>query len=470
MLSVSKHVLKARTINTVFGNITPEKALEIESEYRKTGEVKASTILNLRKKVKRIKGKKRYEPTRQDVSLRDFQEHKRDINYLVSELSEISSCRNKNVSYDSDLINYTTDVAYKINYCLQSLYVDPNTKRLRAPYRCKNHACPYCNHVKQSIRQNEFKEGLKTINIDHLDYKYSSFITVSFKKKASNHIQAKLQIKELNKAISKILGYRLYRNIITGSVRSIEIIETEKTKQAHVHLHMLALVNRLKVISEADLAFKLRELTGQSVRVHIKNKLKPSDSEEAINRLTEGFNYMHKTFGLKSDDRLSESKIFGDFSSSSVRRQSIEFYLIMLRAIKGQRLYNSTGIFRQILKAGRLEFKAKSSYVDYDHPLRTDKPLVHLYWSKKPTYIKEHNCIYDLGSYKISSITLENFMYELDILGLPVRAKVYEPSRVLTQSHVKTFIYDKTSPPDIGKTGDEITSKVNTQMNLSYDN
>ena len=464
MLSLSNRVAKARTINTIFGNITPQKAFEIESEYRKNGEVRASTIIDFSEQTKHKKSSSHH---RQAISLSDFQEHKRDINYLVSELSDISSCRNKNVAYDSALINYTTDVAYKINYCLQGLCVDPKTKAISSPYRCKNHACPYCNYVKQSIRQNEFKAGLKTTNIDDLDYKYSSFITISFKKKASDHIVAKHQIKELNRAVSKLLGYRQYRNIITGSVRSIEVIETTKTKKAHVHLHMLALVNKFRVVTKKDLTFKLKELTGQSVRVHIVNKLRPSDNTKASEKLTECFNYMHKTFGLKTDDRFSQSKIFGHFSSSSVRRQSPEFYLIMLRAIKGQRLYNSTGIFRQILKSGKLEMKARTpKYIKYDDT-KINKPLIHLYWSKQPTYIMHHNKIFDLGCYKISDITMENFIYELDLLGLRVRSKVYYPERTLISNHSKTFIYDKDNPPNKDKI---LTSKAAIQLDLSYDN
>lgn len=473
MSILSKRLAKASSIRCIFGNITPQKAFEIESEYRKYGNVKASTILDLSPQGKHKKTKSK---SRQAVSLSDFQEHRRDITYLLSELSDVSSCRNTNVSYDSRLINYTTDVAYKINQCLQNIYADPNTKKLNHSSRCKNHACPYCNYVKQSTRQNHFQAGLSTINFDDVEYKYSSFITVSFKQKASNYVQVREQIKELNKAISKILGYRQYRNIVTGSVRSIEVIETIKTKQAHVHLHMLALVNKFKVITKKDLVEKLSTLTGLAVNVHIKNKLRPANSTKAQEKLIEGFNYMHKIFGLKTDDRFSQSKIFGNFSSSSIRRQSIEFYLMMLRGIKGQRLYNATGIFRKILKAGRIEFDARSpKYIKTDTPVY-DRPLIHLYWSKKPTYIMEHDKMYDLGCYKISHETLDQFIHELDILGLSVRSKTYESSRILTQDKAKVFIYDKTSIDhqtsikDLTNTNDSCSTNSNDLSSSDFNN
>jgi len=467
MLSVSKHLAKARSIRCIFGNITYQKALDIESEYRKYGNVKASTILDLSPQTKHKKSSLKH---RQAISLSDFQEHRRDITYLISELSNISSCRNPNVNYDSRLIDYTTDVAYKINQCLQNIYADPNTKRLSHSSRCKNHACPYCNYVKQSVRQNDFKAGLSTINLDEVDYKYSSFITISFKKKASNYVQVREQIKELNKAISKILGYRQYRNIITGSVRSIEVIETVKTKQAHVHLHMLTLVNKFKVITRKDLTLKLRAITGLSVNVHIENKLRPSNNAKAQEKLIQGFNYMHKTFGLKTDDRFSQSKLFGNFSSSSIRRQSIEFYLMMLRGIKGQRLYNSTGIFRKILKSGRIENDARQKYITTDSP-KYERPLIHLYWSKKPTYITEHDKMYDLGCYKISHQTLEQFIDDLNILGLNIRSKTYETSKILTQDNAKVFIYDKLSfdHETSSNNNNPLSSNTKNQLTLKYE-
>jgi hypothetical protein len=55
MLSVSKHLAKARSIRCIFGNITYQKALDIESEYRKYGNVKASTILDLSPQTKHKK-------------------------------------------------------------------------------------------------------------------------------------------------------------------------------------------------------------------------------------------------------------------------------------------------------------------------------------------------------------------------------------------------------------------------------
>jgi hypothetical protein len=408
--TVSNNHLKSSEINSSFGKITLDKAFKVSHEYRKFGNVRASTLIDSTRPSSK---KKHFSKTRSAISLDDFREFKRDINYIVSELSTISSCRNKNIRYDSKLIKYTTDVSNKINYCLQNLYVDPDTNEISSLGRCKNHACPYCNYVKQSTRQSEFKAGLRTVDMNDIEYKYTSFITISFVDKARTYREVTEQIKSLNKAISKILGYRKFRNIITGSVRSIETIETLKTKEAHVHLHMLALVNRFKVITKKELRSLIEALTGQRVRVHIENKLRPSNNEQAKELLSSCFNYMHKTFGLKTDDRFSNSKLYGDFSSSSVRRQSVDFYLIMLRGIKGQRLYNSTGFFRKVLKEGKIELNARKPKSKRISDEKFNR-LIPLYWYKKPTFIQNHNVVYDLGYYMIDKNALNAFTDELD--------------------------------------------------------
>ena len=88
----------------------------------------------------------------------------------------------------------------------------------------------------------------------------------------------------------------------------------------------------------------------------------------------------------------------------------------------------------------------------------------------------EHDKMYDLGCYKISHETLDQFIHELDILGLSVRSKTYESSRILTQDKAKVFIYDKTSIDhqtsikDLTNTNDSCSTNSNDLSSPDFNN
>ena len=434
MSNINKPANNASLYNTVLGDLTLEQACAIELEYRKNGYVKASSLVkdNIPKKPKKYKSKARTAHT-----LTNFREWKRDICYISSELSNIASYRNTNVAIDQPLIRYATKTVSQISDCLASITYDPKSGKLNDSYRCKSHACPYCNHVKQSVRQDEFDIGLQHTAPDSLNYKYTALITVRFIDRASTHKDVTSQLKQLNTSISKLLGYRKYRKIITGSVRSIEVIEDNKQSgKAHVHMHILASVNHLKTIYAKELREKLESITKKRMYVHIQNKIKADDGKE---QLVSGFNYLHKAFGLKTNDSFSTTKKYpSTFSSSSVRRQSAEFYIIMLRGIKGQRLYNSTGIFRKILKLGKDKAKSRRSHT------HNRNHTVFLNYLHRPT-VTDKGKHYDLGYFTISHLDMEYFIHELDKYDIRVRAKTYAHNNV---THDNTKIYAHSIPPN----------------------
>ena len=465
MSIIAKHLKNARLINTLFGDLTIEHVYLLEQEYRSTGTIKAESLIpiNLREEQRTIKNET-YKK-RNDISLTDFEMWKRDINYLASELSNIGSMRSssyhsnnkkyyaletqKNISQDQ--ISYAIETASKITKCLSSatFKIDQKNEEYKISHghwRCKNHACPYCNYQKFRKRQKNFEIGVNSNKIE-LDYKYSLLITTSFKDKATSKEEIIEQLKLLNKSMSQILGYSHIRKSVAGSARSIEVIENKNPKdpsesgKSHVHLHSLVLFKKFRHgLTLKKLKRYLKDKTNKSVEVHFDDRpLK--DKIASKENLIRGFNYLNKAFGLKFKDHFSDHHIFKRFTTSAITSQSASFYINMLPAIKGQRLFNTTGIIKKIISEGKRINTPNRSYSNFNGNYSNDQAL--LKWTPKAIEYKTNKGIKhcDLGEYHVDDIDIKQFMDSLNYYGITHHPKA-----------VKTLIGDTTKTTEYSKT------------------
>lgn len=476
MSIIAKHLKNARLIDTPLGNLTMEHVYLLEQEYRTTGTIKAESLIpiNLREEQRTIKNytyKKRG-----DTSLADFEMWKRDINYLASELSNFGSMRSntsrpnnknyyaietrKNISQDQ--ISYAIETASKITKCLSSATIKLDQKKKEykvghGHWRCKNHACPYCNYKKLRKRQKNFEEGLNSNKIE-LDYKYSTLITISFKDKATSTEEIIEQLKLLNKSMSQILGYAHIRKVVAGSARSIEVIENKNPKdpsefgRSHVHLHSLVLFKKFRNgLTLKKLKRYLKDKTNKSIEVHF-DELPLREKLASKENLIKGFNYLNKTFGLKFKDHFSDHHIFKRFTTSSITSQSALFYVNMLPAVKGQRMFNTTGIIKKIISEGKRNAPSHRSYSNFGGNYSSNH--THLKWTPKAIEYKTNKGIKhcDLGEYHVDDFDIKYFIDSLHYLGIthhPKAVKILTGDTTKTTESSKTTINSSpgTSPP-----------------------
>ena len=397
---------------STFGTTTIEHAYELQRTISNFGTIKADEI---------FKPTTKTTPGRRSKDLRSIQEWKRDINYIASGLAQVD-----HQSHDQQTISYARKTAGQLSSCLNYTWFNVSKKKARGHVRCKSHACPFCVHKKQQQRIKDFCTGIDSSSIKAYEYDYLSLVTIVFTNKTRHHLDMRSQLQRLNKAVSKLLRYRKYRDSVVGTVRSIEPIESNIIPgDAHLHLHMLGLVKHQFTFFSTELEEKLSKLIGEEVRVFVKTESRHEDSIQAIEQIKKGFNYLHKSFGLQTRDKRTNHTTYGSITTSSIREQSINFYLHMTRAIKGLRLYNSTGFFRDMLRAGR-DKRESSQDVRYlpedecdEYPRKNEILLV---W-KRREIIDRGRCI-DIGAYFVSKADLDIFLHETSIL-LPPQSKTF---------------------------------------------
>ena len=423
---------KCTSINTsTFGTLSVQDAYNIQSVIDREGTIKAT--MAYKPKTKTInKNSYRYKSafgfnvapviTKRPNDLEGEIEKKKDRSYISSGMSKISQQKH----LDQATKTYALKTASQLSSCGNHCWINSVTGKVRGHSRCKSHACPYCINKKLGLRIQDFNQGLKFYSLIDLEYNFVSLVTVKYVRKPKTHTEQRKQALRLNKAFATILGYRKYRDSTLGTVRSIEGIESKYDKTAaHVHLHVLALTKKMHTFFPIELKEKLSRLIGEDVIVYVRTEDRKKDESEAIEQIKKGFYYLHKALGLKTRDSYYHHSTFGTVTTSSIRSQSIEFYLNWTRAIKGLRLYNSTGTFREILRLGKLE--RTSSYEVQFLPLdETDrhqrKNEVLLYWKRDERMINGE--LHDLGTYYVSPVYLESFQDEMKLM-LPPRSKVF---------------------------------------------
>jgi len=448
MSILAKHLKNARLIDTPLGNLTTEHVYQLELEYRKTGTIKARSLTSINLCNNNHNVKREVLNKRGDTSLTNLEMWKKDINYISSELANIGSMRSES-AYSQDKISYALNTASKITKCLSTATLKINSKKgthkaSHGYWRCKSQACPYCNYIKLKERQRNFLEGINSSDIK-LDYKYSSLITIYFRDRSKTQDEITRDLKLLNKSMSQILGYNHIRKVVAGSARSIEVIEDAYTSgDSHVHLHALVLFTKFKGLSKKKLAKYLKDKTGKSVEVHFskpKFHTCTQDPNERYKELIEGFNYLNKTFGLKTKDRSSKHHIFGNYSASSITDQSSDFYIKMLPAVKGQRMFNTTGIIKKALSAGKK--KTAINRADYQSSLYSKENYSNdyalLYWRPKSVEFKskDKTVNLDLGEYHIDHFQIKKFIDSLTSIGMIARAKIISGENISTTESCK---------------------------------
>ena len=400
-------------VNTsTFGTTTIEHAYELQRTISNFGTIKADEI---------FKPTTKTTPRRRSKDLRSIQEWKRDINYIASGLAQVD-----HQSHDQQMISYSRKTAGKLSSCLNHTWFDVSTKKARGHLRCKSHACPFCVYKKQQQRIKDFSVGVGCSSIKSYEYDYLSLVTIVFTNKTRHYLDMRSQLQRLNKAVSQLLRYRKYRDSVVGTVRSIEPIESNLIPgDAHLHLHMLGLVKRQFTFFSTEFEEKLSKLVGEEVRVFVKTEVRDPDPIQAIEQIKKGFIYLHKAFGLPFKDKRINHATYGSITTSAIREQSIDFYLHMTRAIKGLRLYNSTGFFRDMLRAGKDKRESSQDvrYLPHDecdeYPRKNE---ILLYWKRRE--IIDRNRRVDIGSYFVSKADLDIFLHEMSLL-LPPQAKTF---------------------------------------------
>lgn len=423
---------KCTSINTsTFGTLSTSDAYNFQSIIEREGTIKATIAYEPKIKPPN-KNTYRYKSvygfnvapfiTKRPNNIEGEIENKKDKNYISSGLSQISQQKN----LDQATKTYALKTASQLSSCGNHCWINSATGKVRGDWRCKSHACPHCISKKLSIRMQDFNQGLKFYSLGREDYNFISLVTIKFIRKPKTNIEQRKQAQLLNKAFSTILTYRKYRDSTLGTVRSIEGIESKYDKgAAHIHLHVLALTKKKHTFFPTEIKEKLSKLTKEEVVVYVRTEDRKNDQLEAIDQIKKGFYYLHKALGLKTRDSYYHHSTFGTVTTSSIRSQSIEFYLNWTRAIKGLRLYNSTGTFREILRLGKLE--RTSSYDVQFLPLdETDRHQrrneVLLYWKRDERMINGE--LHDLGTYYVSPVYLESFQDEMKLM-LPPRSKVF---------------------------------------------
>ena len=368
-------------------------------------------------------------------------DHKKDRNYIASNFSKING-----PEYDQETISYARKVSSKLSSCGNLCWVNSKTQKVRGYMRCKNHACPTCIQKKLSLRIKDFNCGLTYQSLADLNYEFLSLVTVTAKRKPRCYTEMRKLTILINKTLAKILNYRKYRENVSGTVRSIEAPESNRDGDkgaAHLHLHLLATHNKEFLFFAKKLEKKLSLMIGEEVTVNVKTEKKEADKNEALEQLKRGFNYVHKVFGLKKKKRTSFHPTFGKVEFTSLREQSIEFYLNWTRASKGLRLYNSSGFIRDTLKLGRED--RESSYDaphlpndETDAYQRTNETL--LVWKRREVTIK--GVVHDLGSYYVSPIYFEALREEMRVM-LPPKSKSFINQKQITNISSKIIINDR---------------------------
>ena len=452
MTNITHFKKNARSCVTVLGTHDLQKSLNAEHIVNQTGELKASEMY--------YSSKPSTCHTRSNdiISLR---EHKRDINAIASGFGSLDDD-----DYDQKTISYARETSGRMSKCLNFGFINKKTRKSTARIRCKSHACPYCTHIKQLTRCTEFSEGLKLLNPSELDYSHLSLITISYRVKSNDVTEVRKQQKSLSTGFSKLLSYRKFRKFVLGSVRAIENIEsTHKKGFCHVHLHALVLTNSAKAFPKRDTLAKLTCIISKlmespvKINLHIRTELKKKTEPEAVEQLQRAFNYLHKSFGLKTRDQFKKSKLFGEYSTSSIRKQSIEFYLVMTQAIYRQRLYGTTGVISEILKLGREQIRINKEKDDVSRVSdiatnHSSNENILVYWKRRmvtfPNGLRQ-----DLGDYYIARSHLTDFCNDMKIFRLAIKPKprpkpkIQPPSSVIKTPDSKIHI---NSLPDQLKT------------------
>lgn len=436
---------KCTSINTsTFGTLPIQEAYNIQSIIDNTGTIKAITAYKPKTQTTN-KNSYRYQSAygfnttpiiaRKPNSLENEIEKKKDRNYMSSGLSQASQQKH----LDQATKTYALKTASQLSSCGNNCWINSATNEVRGHWRCKSHACPYCINKKLGLRIQDFNQGLKFYSLTDADYKFISLVTVKFVRKPKTYLEQRKQAQGLNKAFSTILAYRKYRDSTVGTVRSIEGIESKYDKgAAHVHLHVLALTKKKHTFFPTELKEKLSKLIKEEVIIYVRTEDRKKNELESIEQIKRGFYYLHKALGLKTRNSYYHHSTFGTITTSSIRSQSIEFYLNWTRAIKGLRLYNSTGTFREILRLGKLE-RTSSYDVQFlpsdetDRHRRKNEAL--LYWKRDERLINGQ--LHDLGTYYVSSVYLESFQDEMRAM-LPPRSKVFLGTPPAAQSTSKT--------------------------------
>jgi len=454
-MRIQEHAVKASSLigckevtTSTFGTTSIERAYELQRTISNFGTIKADEIFKpTTKTIPRYRSK----------DLRSIQEWKRDINYIASGLAQVD-----HKSHDQQMISYARKTAGQLSSCLNYTWFDVSQKKARGHMRCKSHACPFCVHKKQQQRIKDFTTGIATSSIKAYEYDYLSLVTIVFSNKTNHYLDMRSQLQRLNKAISKILKYRKYRDSVVGTVRSIEPIESNLIQgDAHLHLHMLAMVKQQFTFFSTELEEKVSKLIGEEVRVFVKTEARAPDSIQAIEQLKRGFNYLHKVFGTPFKDQRMNHPTYGSITTSSIREQSVNFYLHMTRAIKGLRLYNSTGFFRDMLRAGKdkRESSQDTLYLPHDEcDVFPRKNEILLCW-KRQEIIDRGRCV-DIGSYHVSKAYIDTFLDELSLL-LPPQSKTFTwlpTTRMMTDNESQT----------VGFGQNPIWMNADSQLNFGY--
>ena len=409
-------IADANSLLTSLGIISPTDAQTIISEYKKTGKIRADRFI----KTKYTKAKKQVHKSRALNCLDHYVEWKRDICYIQNSLHHYASLqahKGKAIE-DMDTIDFCTETVHRIRRCLNNVYVDAKGY-FSTDYRCKSFACPHCNYVKHMQKRKDFELGMLQLRDSFFDYNYSMLVTISTKHKPITVEECDEIIRSLNKEISSLLQHRRFKNDIVGTARTIEIIEALKSEiirgAAHIHLHMLVLTRTKDIITRSTLSKRLNKRLKWSINVDVTEPI-PKD-KDFRSTLRDGFNYIHKPFGLKTRDEIRYNLTTGRHeSSSSVRRQSLEFYVLMLQSIKGQRMVNTSGVIREACRIGKTQREIRKINALEDEALFSESSsTMHLTWHphKRPTRIQGRTLYMDNGCYVLSKASTDQILNEL---------------------------------------------------------
>ena len=268
-------------------------------------------------------------------------------------------------------------------------------------------------------KRKDFELGILQLPDSFFDYNYSMLVTISFKYKTSTPEESDDQIKSINKEMSSLLQHRRFKNDIVGTARSIEMIEASMVGmtrgKGHIHLHMLVLTKTKDIVTQSALHERLNKRLKWQTSIDVTKPI-PKD-KDFRSTLRDGFNYIHKPFGLKTRDEIRYNLTTGRHeSSSSIRRQSMEFYVLMLQSIKGQRMVNTSGVIREACRVGKTQREIRKINALEDEALFSESSsTVHLTWQphKRPTRVQGRTLQMDNGCYNLSKASADLVLTEI---------------------------------------------------------